>query len=501
MVDILLNLRFRMRLALVMFLTMACTSAILIVSYVQQNHQIKSYMTNRDSYLLTISELAERKIPTTATRDQALDAYKKALESEGLSYAVASPTGEVVASTDPALLRKKIKIKRLRRSEQEDQIKISAHFKDPDTGSGIERNYSVQFPIVQGNNVIGYVDLSGVGNELEDLLRRSYMVRLGWILATMLAGLFAAVYLAFRFTKPVGTLVEGARQIAQGNLYVSLPVNGSDEMARLAGTFNQMVERLRENRALQERLNEAERSSLLGRFAATIAHEVRNSLNFINLSIDQIRARQSRADERSLPEFQRSLTNIKEEVNRLNRLVSEFLSAGRQTPPKLGTCELAGLLSSSVTLVEKQAHNQGIAIVTDLAPDLPPLHADAEQLKTCFLNILTNAVQAMPKGGSVHVTARRVSRPEARPAGSPPSVEVRFADTGPGIRRENREKIFAPYFSTKTTGFGLGLAITKKIVEDHGGRIYVSDGEPSGTVMVMELPLPQEVSRAAVSAA
>src|SRR5438552_17432106 len=110
MVNLLLNLRYRMRLALVMFLTMACTSAILIVSYVQQNRQIKSYMTNRDSHLLTISELAETKIPTTATRDQALDAYKKALESEGLSYAVDSPTGAVVASSDHALLQKKVKI-------------------------------------------------------------------------------------------------------------------------------------------------------------------------------------------------------------------------------------------------------------------------------------------------------------------------------------------------------------------------------------------------------
>src|SRR5579864_3073919 len=103
------NLRFRMRLALVMFLTTACTSAILIVSYVQQNLVIKSYIANRDSQLLTIrtfSEIAENKIPPTATREQALDAYKKELDAEGLSYvtnySVASTTGEVVASTDPA---------------------------------------------------------------------------------------------------------------------------------------------------------------------------------------------------------------------------------------------------------------------------------------------------------------------------------------------------------------------------------------------------------------
>src|ERR1700687_2713174 len=125
----LINLRFRVRLALVLLLTTACTSAILIVSYIQQNRDIKSYLANRDSHLLTISEIAETKIPTTATREQALDAYKQSLEAEGRSYvtnySVASPTGEVVASTDPALLKKKIKIKKPR-SRKEDPIKISA---------------------------------------------------------------------------------------------------------------------------------------------------------------------------------------------------------------------------------------------------------------------------------------------------------------------------------------------------------------------------------------
>jgi len=483
-----------MRLALVMFLTMACTSAILIVSYIQQNRDIKSYVADRDSRLLAISEIAQTKIETTATREQALDVYKRALEAEGLSYVVASPSGEVVAGTDP--LKKKINIKKPRRRGKEDPIRISAFFKDPDAASGIERNYSVQFPIVHGSNVIGYVELSGVGNELELLLKRSYIVRLGWILATMLAGLFAAVYLAFRFTKPVDTLIEGARQIAHGNLYVSLPLNGADEMARLAGTFNQMIERLRENRALQQRLNEAEKSNLLGRFAATVAAGVPNSLNFINLSIDQVRAKRSRPDARSLRGFQRNLANIKEEVSRLNRLVNEFLSAGRQAPPKLAPCDLRTLVESSISLVEKQANNQKISIATDLAEGLPPVHADAEQIKTCFLNILTNAIQAMPRGGRIGISTRRVSG-----QGTPDAVELRFVDTGPGIRHEDRDKVFAPYFSTKTTGFGLGLAITKKILEDHGGRIYVSDGEPPGAVVVVEIPLLQAVPGTAVTAA
>jgi signal transduction histidine kinase len=282
--------------------------------------------------------------------------------------------------------------------------------------------------------------------------------------------------------------------VAQGKLYVSLPVTGSDEMGHLAETFNQMVERLRENRKLQERLNEAEKSSLLGRFAASVAHEVRNSLNFINLSIDQMRAKRGGVGEdRAARELDRNLGNIKEELNRLNQLVNEFLAAGRQAPPKLALSDLRAMIRDAVTLVEKQAKSQDIKIATALADDLPELQADAAQMKTCFLNILTNAVQAMPDGGRIRITAERVRKRDDHE-----SLEVRFADTGPGIPAEEREKVFAPYFSTKTTGFGLGLAITRKIVEDHGGRIYVSGSAAPGAEMVVELPLPSPVARPAM---
>ncbi|HZO99795.1 MAG TPA: ATP-binding protein, partial [Terriglobia bacterium] len=108
---------------------------------------------------------------------------------------------------------------------------------------------------------------------------------------------------------------------------------------------------------------------------------------------------------------------------------------------------------------------------------------------------ITNAIQAMPKGGRISVSALCKEM-----NGRDDVIEMRFADTGPGISPADRERVFAPYFSTKETGFGLGLAITKKIVEDHGGRIYATDGQMPGTVMVIELPLTRAAaSRAALS--
>lgn len=486
------SLSFRTRLALVMFLTMAGIGIILTLTHIQSNQQIQTYVekdARHTSDLLTIIQAAQRKLPSKANLNQALEAYMEALEAAGLSkvtssVTLASPEGKVMKSTNPGLVGKKVKIKKGKVETRQDPITVSGELKDLDPATAGEQRV-VQFPIVQGEKVIGYLLFKLETEELEQLVHRNYVIRLGWTLATMLAGMLAVLYLAFRFTRPINQLVEGAHQVAGGNLYVALPVTDTDEMGRLAETFNQMVQRLRENRKLQERLNEAEKMSLLGRFAGTVAHEVRNSLNFINLSIDQIRAKSAGGDDRSARDLQRNLNNVKEEISRLNRLVNDFLTAGRQAPPQLGPCDLRATLAEAVALVEKQAQVQHVTINVQLPENLAPMQCDAGQLKTCFLNILTNAVQAMPDGGQVRVigtTARN---------GGAPCLELSFADTGPGVPAEDRERIFAPYFSTKATGFGLGLAITRKIVEEHGGRIYVAEHGKPGTEMVLELPLPK----------
>jgi signal transduction histidine kinase len=496
------NLSFRGRLALVMLLTMAGISIILTLTHIQSNQQIKSYVekdARHTSDLLTIIQAAQQKLPANADLNHALEAYTEALEAAGLSkvtssVTLASPEGKVMKSTNPGLVGKKVKIKKTKTGQKQEPIMVSGELKDIAPLTAGEQRV-VQFPIVQGEKVIGYLLFKLETEELEQQVQRNYVVRLGWTLATMLAGMVAVLYLAFSFTRPINQLVEGAHQVAGGNLYVALPVTGTDEMGRLAQTFNQMVERLRENRKLQERLNEAEKMSLLGRFAATVAHEVRNSLNFMNLSIDQVRAKSVGGDDRATRELERNLNNVKEEIGRLNRLVNDFLSAGRQAPPQLAPCNLRATLDEAVALVEKQAVVQHVAIDVRLPEGLAPMLCDSEQLKTCFLNILTNAVQAMPDGGEVRITGASIKN------GGAPLLELRFADTGPGVPAEDRERIFAPYFSTKATGFGLGLAITRKIVEDHGGRIYVAKHGKPGTEMVLELPLPRSsATRTAVEA-
>jgi signal transduction histidine kinase len=162
------------------------------------------------------------------------------------------------------------------------------------------------------------------------------------------------------------------------------------------------------------------------------------------------------------------------------------LAAGRQAPPTLVPCDLKVTLTEALALVEKQARNQNIKIELDLAQDLPIFRLDSAQMKTCFLNILTNAIQAMPRGGQIRVSAAITKLPQGAE-----SLQLHFADTGPGIPRAEREKVFAPFYSTKATGFGLGLAISKKIIEDHAGQVFVTDSHKPGTDLVVQLPFPQ----------
>ncbi|MGA8184371.1 MAG: ATP-binding protein [Terriglobia bacterium] len=481
-----LNFRFRTRLVLVMFLITASTSAILMIAYIQHNRHIKAYVAGQTSDLLEIIQLTQASIPAKVDRRQALSQYLSALKGAGLSSInVLTPSGEVVASTNPRQIGKKVKLRRRRTKAKEGPIQITAqlHDIDTDTPAG-QQHYDIRFPIIQGEKVIGYVQVGGEMDEVGAMLNHVYFLWLEWILVTMLAGMIAIIYLAFRFTRPIDHLVEGANQVARGNLYVSIPEGGRDEMGLLARTFNEMAERLRDARELQKRLNEAEKSSLLGHFASTVAHEVRNSLNFLNLSIDQIQSKRWLSDEAPGRELRTSLANMKDETTRLNRLVNDFLAFGRQSPPQIAPCDLKATVELAVSVVGKQAKAQDISIVSGLPVDLPSLQADAAQLKTCFLNILTNSVQAMPHGGSIHIEAKTMQdgHSEAR-------LQLRFRDTGPGIPEQDQEKIFAPYFSTKATGFGLGLAITRKIVEDHGGQVYVSRQNGTGAEMVLELPL------------
>jgi signal transduction histidine kinase len=147
-------------------------------------------------------------------------------------------------------------------------------------------------------------------------------------------------------------------------------------------------------------------------------------------------------------------------------------------------CAIGELVGDVVAVVDHKARDQGIAIATEVEPDLPTLVADPELLKTCFLNLLINAVDAMPKGGVVAVSIARDGD----------ALVTTVTDTGQGMTAEEIRSAFEPYFSTKETGVGLGLALTRKIVEDHGGTVDLESVPERGTTARIRLPLGGQTS-------
>lgn len=298
-------------------------------------------------------------------------------------------------------------------------------------------------------------------------------------LAILLASTFLTAFLVWRFTQPIKNLSEAARRIAEGNLTIRVEdKNRHDEMGQLAVRFNEMTAELEKARLLEAQLQQAEKSAVVGRLGSAIAHEIRNPLNYINLTLDHLRAKFAPEDAAKRETFERLTSQLKSEVARINRQISDFLSYSRPLKMNLQPTDIKRVVEDSMRIVEAQAAEQMVETSLVTTGEIKPIAGDAEYLRSVFNNLFVNAVQAMCNGGQLTATVE--------PAGD--FVTIAITDTGDGIAPENLDKVFEPYFSTKETGTGLGLAIVKKIVDDHNGTITVESELNRGTTFTVKLP-------------
>ncbi|MEW6228289.1 MAG: ATP-binding protein, partial [Bacillota bacterium] len=236
--------------------------------------------------------------------------------------------------------------------------------------------------------------------------------------------------------------------------------------------------------SLGERLRRAERLKVVGEFAAGVAHEINNPIGIISACAEHLADKIAKAVEPP-DEYLKPLKAIEEEAARCSSIIRNLTVFSRHQELHLKATDVCRLVRDTLYLVESQAEESGVAIEVDegRAQDVPAVQADEAQLKQVFLNLAVNAVQAMPEGGILRVRVDHERR--ARGAGH---VVVRFADTGCGIPRENMDKIFTPFFTTRSSGVGLGLAVSHGIVEAHGGTISVESKEGEGSTFTVRLP-------------
>lgn len=347
-------------------------------------------------------------------------------------------------------------------------------------------------------HTIGMLYVGTLERPYTDMLWRSLFVLLG--IAVLGIGLvnWVAIRVARRIADPIHAVSEAARRVAQGDYGPTVPVNSSDEVGRLASSFNAMtaelarthqelrdwtgtLERKVEDRtaqitAMQAQLVQSAKMAAIGKLAAGVAHEINNPLTGIltnsSLMLEDLAPDDPRRDD---------LQTIVSETLRCRKIVKALLDFARQTRPQKATVVANQVVEDVLALVRNQASFRNVKVTLALDPGLPPIMADGDQIRQVVLNIALNAADAMPQGGELHIASHHDA--------SRGAVELSFTDTGPGIPPEIRDRLFEPFFSTKKTGTGLGLSIAYGLVEQHRGAIRVDSAPGRGTTFVITLPL------------
>jgi two-component system nitrogen regulation sensor histidine kinase NtrY len=326
-----------------------------------------------------------------------------------------------------------------------------------------------------GDKPIAWLEMVVSQAELETLLRQVSLLSVGAGAAALLATVLLGLWVASRMTRDLDELVVGAQAASRGDLDHQVPVRTGDEIGAVAEAFNTMMLDLKDSK---ERLVLAERIAAWQEIARRLAHEIKNPLTPIQMSVETLRKTWAKKHPSFDEIFEESTQTVLEEAGRLKRIVSEFAEFARLPKPEKRAVDLNELVASTAAL-----YQGAIEIERDLADRLPPIEADKDQLSQVLLNLLENARDALGGDGQVRVETR-VSRPGR-------AVSLVVEDSGPGIPTEVRDRIFTPYFTTKheSGGSGLGLAIVHRIVTDHGGRIAVGSSPLGGARFLVELPV------------
>jgi two-component system NtrC family sensor kinase len=374
---------------------------------------------------------------------------------------------------------------------------------------------------------------------MTNLLEGKKVILVTIILDALVLIVFGSFLLSRVLVKPIKDLVRLTQKISEGDFSQKIEETSKNEIGQLIGSFNRMIERLKENqeslenyleslesankklKQAQEELIRTEKLASIGRFAAGVAHEVGNPLGAI-LGYTGILQKEGMDREESKDYLKR----IEKEIERINRIVRELLDFARPSKFEIKEVEINKVIESTLSLLSYQKNFKNIDSRLDLQPDLPKIKGDESQLSQVFMNIILNAIDAMPSGGTLTIQTRThvVGNVDVDPLqgiyprrrrGDPMQsdyshmrmtdplstlfkkfskgdqlVEIRILDTGVGIKKEDLENIFDPFFTTKAPdkGTGLGLSISLRIVESLGGEIRVMSEAGKGSTFEVYFP-------------
>lgn len=470
-------MRLNAKLVMIMLsLLVIALCALFILNQYSQNDLVKEIQESSSEVSKAI-QISVADLTSEAEFSSRLTEYMKEAKRKGINeVSIINNEGEILDSSDPAKVGKRRDVRKLGKGLKASRTRNGKQKSVIDSS----RPYDLVVPVIVGDEQLGFVHINLLLDNIRTIQHENFVHRLTVTFLVFMLGIIFTIFLARRYTKPIQRIVESVKKVSAGDLSETFPVQTRDEIGELAANFNEMVKQLRERELLEKRLYAAEHLSKVGQLASGIAHEIRNPLNYISLAVDHLKNDLIPSTPETEAESRELLGKIKEEVRRANYMVLNFMSYGRPLKLRISRISCGELLEKVLPLLRDRLDEKRIELTYELEPGLPDLEADPELIRTCLVNLITNAAQSMPDGGRITLGAR--FDPENR------LFRITCADEGVGIKPEDLARITQPYFTTKEAGIGLGLAITERIVTEHGGKLEVESVVGEGTVFSIILP-------------
>lgn len=345
--------------------------------------------------------------------------------------------------------------------------------------------------------MLGGVSIIQHASFLEEEIRQAKWT-IFFIISLLIGGTLMLVLSATRLwvTLPIAKLMEGIQKMAQGYLDTRVDLPRGDEISALGQAFNQMASDLKKAQEriiqdsetrleLERSLRQSEKLATIGQLASELAHEIGTPLNIISG-----RAELTRRKLEDKETIKKNLDNIAQQAEKITKIIHQLLGFVRKKKPEQTNLPIVPLLENTLEFLDQKIEKQRVQVLKNFAASPLWVKGDPDQLQQVFLNVILNAVQSMPDGGTLQLAITPRQIPKRGLGGTPESyAEIAVADTGSGIPSEMLENIFTPFFTTKEKGTGLGLTVSHGIVQDHDGWFEVESTVGQGSTFRIFLPL------------
>ncbi|MCX8083809.1 MAG: ATP-binding protein [Calditerrivibrio sp.] len=454
---------------LMVFLYILVAIVLFIISQQSQKAIINEINDNIEDLTkaiqLSVQNLTSENLDTQNQVEELVKKFRKKGVSE---VSILSDTKEIIASSNPTKIGKTVN-----KALQTDFL-IKAELGSKSESDKIKE---ISLPIVIGDEKYGYVNVVLHLDTFTTIQQRHFYLRLITTMGIFIFGTVLIVFLTSQYLKPIDKLVEATARVSRGEL---VPIDDKKlstipEMRILIDNFNDMIIKLKERIELEKQLEEMSHMYKVGQLSSAIAHEVKNPLNFINLAVNQVKdeLNEKKVDENLV----KMLTMVEDEVKRISDLMVNFLEYGRPIVLNMQKNSIYEILKNLSKIVHLRLVDAHIDLEIKMSEDIQVI-CDKDKLLGCFINLVLNSIESIGKNGRIIFDIYKDDR----------NVIIAVMDNGKGVPENIKHRIFEPYISSKATGMGLGLAFTKRIIEEHGGRIYLDDSYETGAKFIIELP-------------